>query len=123
MMSTHPRRKILWAGVVMGIVVLLMILPALCQEGNPLPLLAGVLQLEMSGQRIVLIHHERLLLMQKASEDASPLTDYLAAVGWQFSERLGSALFYTRDETVLSVHARQFTRRYVIYELDGNLLP
>lgn len=87
------------------------------QEGNPFQVIRAALQLEMTGAGIVPVSGEEALFIQKVG-DEDPLTEFLAGHGWVYRERLGSAIFYDRDEETLYVETRMLTRRYVVYELD-----
>ncbi len=89
--------------------------PVIFQEGNPLPIFWGLIRLELTGRNLVAVTDYKLI--QKAGpEDA--LSEYLAGYGWQLKDRLGSAIFYHREDRELFVEARMFSRFYVIYELD-----
>ena len=56
------------------------------------------------------------LIQKTGSEEA--LSEYLARYGWEFNDRLGSGIFYHREDRELFVEARMFSRFYIIYELD-----
>ncbi len=88
----------------------------LFQEGNPLPVFRAIVKLELTGTEIVPFAENKLL--QKAGPE-TPLSDYLSVQGWIFKDRLGSAIFYEKNDESLSVCSRMLTRRYVVYEL-GN---
>ncbi len=90
----------------------------LFQEGNPLPVLWGIMRLEFTGAEIVPFAGNKLI--QKAGPEA-PLTEYLAARGWIFQDRLGAGIFYKKGGAELFVGTRMFTRRYVVYELGRPL--
>lgn len=93
---------------------------ALFQERNSLPVFSAVLRLELSGIEIAPISSNSNLLIQKVGEGEAPLTEYLSENGWEFIDRLGSAIFYEKDGATLTVSSRMFSRRYIIYELEVN---
>ncbi len=89
------------------------------QEGNPLPVLWGILRLEFSRGDVVRISPQwDGMLMIRAGQGLSPLTEHLGDHGWQLEEQLGSMAFYAAGDNRLSVHLRMFTRWYVICDLD-----
>ncbi len=93
----------------------------LFQEGNPLPILRATAKLETTQAEILPVKPERRILLQKAGPE-DPLNEYMLEKGLSFKERLGSAIFYQDDGgSVLLVDSRMFTRRYIIYELSGEL--
>ncbi|MBM7854725.1 hypothetical protein JOC37_001103 [Desulfohalotomaculum tongense] len=90
----------------------------LFQEGNPLPVLWGIIKLEFTDADIVPFAEDKLI--QEVGPE-TPLTNYLAERGWTFKDRLGAGIFYKKDNADLSVEARMFTRYYVVYELEHPL--
>ncbi len=92
--------------------------PIIFQEGSPLPVLRAVINLEISQVEIVPVTPDQKLLQKAGPEE--PLHEYMQERGWNFKERMGSAIFYENDEgTTFFVEARMFTRRYIIYELES----
>jgi len=89
--------------------------PALLQEGNPFKIVQAIVTLEFSSKEIVAVE-DRLLIQKSGSEE--PLTSYLKNYGWSFSERLGSGLFYQKNNDSLFVYARMLTSYYIVYETD-----
>jgi len=90
----------------------------LFQEGNPFPVLWGIIKLEFTDANIVPFAEDKLI--QKDGPE-TPLTDYLAERGWTFKDRLGAGIFYKKDNADLFVKARMLTRYYVVYELEHPL--
>lgn len=118
--ENHPRRTAIlgaFAVLVLITAVIAIFGGILFQEGNPIPVLRAVYNLEWSEYRIVPLAGSEIKLLQKSGSE-EPLTEYLADYGWLFRERLGAALFYDQNEETLFAEARMLTRRYVIYELD-----
>jgi len=119
---TALRRK---TTVVLVLIVLALVIAILnikilyfFQEGNPLPVLWGIIKLEFTDANIVPFAENKLI--QKAGPE-TPLTDYLAERGWTFKDRLGGGIFYTKDNNDLLLKARMLTRYYVVYELEHPL--
>lgn len=101
------------------IIVLLLfsayIWPVIFQEGNPLPILWGLILLELTGRNLVAVADYKLI--QKVGPETA-LSEYLAGYGWRLKDRLGAGIFYHRNNTELFIEARMFSRFYIIYELD-----
>lgn len=102
------------------VVVVMFFARTLFQEGNPLPVFAAIFRLEFTQLEVVPITGEGHLFLQRAGKGEAPLTGYLGESGWQFKDRLGSAIFYEKDGVMLRVSSRMFTRRYVVYEFNIN---
>lgn len=108
---------IVFAVVVLLVTFLILFGEILIQEGNPVPVICAVIKLELTGAEIVPVTQDQMKLMQKTGPEG-PLTEYLAARGWVFKDRLGAGIFYARNGDDLFAEARMLTRRYVIFELD-----
>jgi hypothetical protein len=87
------------------------------QEGNPVPVLQALARLELSEEPITRITGADVKYIQTVGPE-TPLTEYLAAYGWSFRERLGAGIFYQKRDSALFAEARMLTRRYVVYQLD-----
>ena len=117
-------RKLILRSLVVVVVVLFIFTlffgTAILQEGNPLPILLAIAKLELSELKVVPISSKDDYLIQKAGKGEAPLTEQLSKYGWEFKDRLGSAIYYEKDGATLLVTSRAFSRRYIIYELDTN---
>ncbi|MEW6663423.1 MAG: hypothetical protein ACOY9Y_07715 [Bacillota bacterium] len=120
MTALHRKKTIILVSTVLVLVVAIFNIKILYlfQEGNPLPVLWGIIKLELTDANIVPFAEYKLI--QKAGPE-TPLTNYLAERGWTFKDRLGAGIFYKKDNTSLFVKTRMFTRYYVIYELEHPL--
>ena len=103
------------------IIIILLVLvviargPVLFQEGNPLPIITGIIRLQFTDQSMVKVSENKL--MQKSGEE-NILDNYLSERGWVFRDGLGAGIFYSRNGEDIFIHSRMFTRRYIVYELD-----
>jgi hypothetical protein len=120
MIISHGKKVIILASLLLVLVVAVLNIKILYlfQEGNPFPVLWGIIKLELTDANIVPIAEDKLI--QKEGPE-TPLTDYLSEQGWAFKDRLGAGIFYAKDNANLYVEARMFTRYYVVYELEHPL--
>lgn len=103
---------ILLAGIIVGF-------PVIFQEGNPLPILKGIIKLGVSDDNIVQISNEPRVYISKASVRNIPLIELIGKEGWNFEEQLGSGYIFSRDSKKLVVGSVQYTRRYRIWKIPS----
>ncbi len=116
--------------VILLIVVILLITvnrQTLFQEGNPIPVLIGVLKVNLSDENPVEISSadSTKYIVKKDNLDSKyglisqSLDDYIDIMhkeDWIFKEQMGSGLVFTRDNQKQTVVTRLFTRYYIIIE-------
>jgi hypothetical protein len=99
----------------------------LFQEGNPIPVLIGVLKVNLSDENPVEISSadSTKYIVKKDNLDSKyglisqSLDDYIDIMhkeDWIFKEQMGSGLVFTRDNQKQTVVTRLFTRYYIIIE-------
>ena len=99
----------------------------LFQEGNPIPVLIGVLKVNFSHENPVEISSadSTKYIVKKDNLDSKyglisqSLDDYIDIMhkeDWIFKEQMGSGLVFTRDNQNQTVVTRMFTRYYIIIE-------
>jgi len=110
-----PLRRVLPPSIVLVLVFAIVNVGTIFQDGNPLPVLRAIIKLEFTGSNMVQLAENKL--MQKDGPE-TPLTDFLAEHGWEFKDRLGSAIFYTRGNDELFVKTRKLSGFYTVYELE-----
>jgi hypothetical protein len=83
------------------------------QEGNPLPFIRAMQQMNRTDKEIAVVEYEQpawLMKNQLAEQDA--LTQFLRQQGWHAVDRMGTARTYQRGEESLRITCRMFTRHY-----------
>ena len=112
-------RRVLLAAIILVLVFTIFNIRTIFQEGNPLPVLWAIINLEFTDSDLVPFADNKFI--QKDGPETS-LTDFLAEHAWEFKDRLGSAIFYTRGDHELFVKTRSFTGFYNVYELEYPLI-
>ncbi len=100
--------------------------PFIFQEGNPIPVLYGVVKVTTSGNSYVKVSEYKYIVKANA-EDEKKLTDYLAQNGLMNTDRGGAALFF-KDKQGKSYTAtiRMYTHNFEILDFgnqQGLILP
>ena len=93
--------------------------PVIFQEGNPLPILKGIIKLGVSDDNIVQISNEPRVYISKASVGNTHLIELIEKEGWNFEEQLGSGYIFSRESKNLVVGSVQYTRRYRIWKVSN----
>lgn len=96
------------------------------QEGNPLPILQGIVKLTTSEKSYVKVSAYKYIVKANAG-DEKKLMDYLAQNDLKNTDRGGAALFF-KDKQGKNYTAtiRMYTRNYEILDFDkqdGLVLP
>jgi flagellar basal body-associated protein FliL len=72
--------------LILGIVLYL---PAIFQEGNPLPIIKGIVRLQLSDEKLISIYQDRYITRTEGSDDV--IISFLDNKGLKFGEQFGSA--------------------------------
>ncbi|WP_442600117.1 hypothetical protein [Neobacillus sp. D3-1R] len=95
---------------------------ALTQEGNPIPILTSIMKLELSNSGYEKISDEKYVSEFKENYPYEILKEYMSDIGWNFHEQLGSALVFVKNEKVIVMETRQFTRHYYLWKIPEEIL-
>lgn len=98
----------------------------LFQEGNPLPILSSILDLEMSGSEYEkFAESETQSRYISANIGDSPydvLMEFMDDQGWAFEEQLGSGFVFEKDEESLVIETRQYSTHYFLWDVPSAVL-
>lgn len=114
------RKTILFSLVALLIMSFAFSYPVLFQEGNPIPLLKGIVRLSTSEEEILKISEEPLRYMSETREGNAPLISLMEDEGWEFQEQLGAGHVFSREDALLIVTSTQYTRTYTIWTFSPN---
>lgn len=97
------------------------IYPLLLQEGNPLPILKGIIELSFSSSDIVKISDEPQRYITNIDKGNSPTIELMEKKGWKFYEQAGSGYIFSKDDNRKIISSVQYTRKYIIWKIpNGN---
>ena len=120
----QPRHPLVWAitfGLLATCLLYGLVFPrSLFQEGNPLPLLRSIGQLEISGVGAVPLDAQQRHWLKRpdARADQDGLTRVLGEQGWELAYREGMGRGYTKGGRTLRMTCRMYTSSYEICESD-----
>ncbi|HHT97719.1 MAG TPA: hypothetical protein GXZ90_07480 [Clostridiales bacterium] len=98
------------------IFLLIAISPVLFQEGNPAPILQGIIKLSFSDDNIIEISDSPKIYISKTSEGDLPILTLMERSGWDFDEQFGSGYMFIKNNSNLTVSCIQYTRKYRIWK-------
>jgi hypothetical protein len=94
---------------------------ALTQEGNPIPYLIAITKYEFSnnGYEEVLERSDKIRYVSKF-EKKYPLgmtKEFMKDKGWEFKEQMGSGLIFEKNDEIITIGTRQYTKQYFIWDI------
>lgn len=95
------------------------IYPILLQEGNPLPILKGIIELNFSSSDMVKISDEPQRYITKTDKGNSPTIELMEKKGWKFDDQAGSGYIFSKDDNRKTISSGQYTRKYIIWEIPN----
>lgn len=111
------RRAIIIVVSVILILGLIKISPVLFQEGNPVPILKGIVELGTSDDKIIKISESPQRYLTKTSVGDTPLIDLMNREGWRFVEQMGAGYVFSKTTDRLVITSVQYTGKYRIWTL------
>lgn len=113
-------KKLIYSVGIISIVVIVAIFlkPIIFQEGNPIPIMNGILKLSTKKYDIVKVSQEPIKYITKTSKEDYLIKNKMKEDGWDFKEQLGSAyLFTNKDSETVLIERAQYTEKYTIWTL------
>jgi hypothetical protein len=112
------KRKILLLLSVTLILGFIIVSPVLFQEGNPIPILKGIVELSSADNKIIQISETPERYISKTNVGNTPLIELINKEGWEFVEQLGAALIFSKDKDRLIITSVQYTGTYIVWTLS-----
>ena len=96
---------------------------ALSQEGNPLPVLFSIMQLELSDSEYEQFAESDLRKRYVSADTGDSrhevIKEFMKEKGWDFEEQAGSGLIFGNDGTFLAIETRQYSEHYVLWDVPS----
>ena len=106
--------------IIIFVLAILLYKPVIFQEGNPAPLLKGVIQLNFSRDKIVKLDMNGDKYLTKSKNDQETLVNLLKNQGYEFIDQMGSGYFFKdKNNNVLLATHRYYSRFYSIWSLSA----
>ncbi len=87
------------------------------QDEPHLAVLSGIVRLELTGQKLVLVEETTALV--KAGGGNEAVIDYARDNGWAFVEQLGAALAFEKNGAKAMATTRQYTRSFQLIDISA----
>lgn len=119
------RVKCFFISLFFVILILVLTNRSLYQEGNPLPLIIGIVQLELSDDTLVRINYDdkiSYIIKKDTSESefnliSQSLDEYIelkVSQGWLYKENIGSGLIFEYEGRLLTTETKMYSKYYMI---------
>lgn len=120
-------KRVKWFFLCLLMMVLILVSSnkSLYQEGNPVPLIIGILQLELSDETLVHLNYKEKVsyLIKKDTLDSEfnlvsqSLDRYIElkiSQGWIFKEAIGSGLIFEYEDHFITIETKMYSKHYMI---------
>lgn len=99
---------------------------ALSQEGNPLPILSSILNLEVSDsdyeQFAESETQHRYVSANSGEVRYDVITEFMNDHGWDFDEQLGSGFIFKKGDESLVTETKQYSTHYFLWDVPSEAL-
>jgi len=116
-MKRNILRVIIVCLIVLGISIFVYS-PVIFQEGNPLPQIKGIFQLNFAGKDLVKLSSEENKYLTKSDQGVEIIKTFMKDEGYDFIEQMGSGYFFVKDNLkgVIVTH-KQYSRFYSLWNI------
>lgn len=91
---------------------------AIFQEGNPLPIVKAIIQLETSDSDYIQYSKKPLKYISKSRIDRElMIKKYMEKNKWSYIEQLGGGYIFTKENEQAIVVTKQFSSKYFVWEV------
>ena len=98
---------------------------ALSQEGNPLPILSSILDLELSDseyERFAESETQNWYVSANSGEFRyDVITEFMNDKGWDFEEQLGSGFVFRKDDESLVIESKLYSEHYFLWDVPSEV--
>ncbi|MBL4950734.1 hypothetical protein RCG24_05270 [Neobacillus sp. OS1-32] len=92
------------------------------QEGNPIPLLVSVTKLHFTNCEYVEFAKTekriRFISINKMNDQYKMVKTWMSSKGWDYKEKMGSGLIFTKNGEDAVVEVRPYTSNYFVWEIQ-----
>lgn len=91
------------------------------QEGNPVPLMKGIIELNFSNQEFVKLNIDGNKYLSKSKNGNEFLINKLKDNGYKFIEQMGSGYFFINDNLdTLIINRKHYSRFYFVWNVSDS---
>jgi len=113
------RKRVIFLLLLLLAVLFLLAYPILFQEGNPLSIAKGVIELSFYDKDIAKVSTKPLRYISKYSEGNASVIELMDKEGWTFVEQFGSGYLFSKGENNKILSSVQYTKKYRIWEIPS----
>ncbi len=101
---------------------------ALTQEGNPIPILTSIMKLELlnSGyEKISDTNNELKYVSEYKYKEKYPYgiaMEFMKEKGWDFKEQMGAGLVFQKNEEVIVIETKHYSKHYYLWDVPKEVL-
>lgn len=89
--------------------------PTLFQEGNPLPILQGIIRLQLVDDNVVQISKNTERYMTKTESGEEAFIVFMKSKGFTFKEQFGAGFVFEKQGDSITVLCRSYSRYFKIW--------
>lgn len=94
---------------------------ALFQEGNPVPIMTSIIELESTDVDYIQFSEMPVKYISKSNINREDMIKkFMKKKNWIYKEQLGNSYFFIKDDEEISVNTRQFTKKYFTWEVPAD---
>ncbi len=103
------KKKLLVISILLALILIIQ-KNVIFQEGNPIPVVIGILKLELTSNDLVEISENKYIV----KNDLKEYIKLKENQGYEYVEQLGSGYVFVKEEKSYISQTKQYTRRYRI---------
>ena len=116
-------KKIIIFFLIVLVGILLLFSSTIFQEGNPIPVANGIIQLSFAGKSYVKLDQHKYIVKANA-KDIKKLTDYLTQNKLVYVDQMGAGLLFRgKDGENYTAIKKMYTTSFEIWDFDHQIEP
>lgn len=123
MIKTFKKIKTVFLIIIISLLILLFYFfkSIIFQEGNPIPLMKGIIELNFFDQKLVKLNIDGNKYLSKSKNGNEFLINELNNDGYKFIEQMGSGYFFINDNLdTLIITRKHYSRFYFIWSVSDS---
>jgi hypothetical protein len=123
MSKINKKRILIFLGALLAVLALALWLykSVIFQEGNPAPLVRGIIQLNFTPDKIVKLAMAGDKYLTKSKNGQEIIKDFMQDKGYEFTEQMGSGYFFklSNGKGAITIH-KYYSRYYSLWSIIEN---
>lgn len=122
------KRKLLIVLILFVLILGLFILrygSVLTQEGNPIPILTSIIKLELLNSDYMEFSTtnfgNRYVSENVGNSRYDVVKKFMKEKGWDFKDQMGAGLVFEKNEDVITIGTRQYSKHYFLWDVPNGV--